>query len=239
MLTDICIENLIDYDSWKGQMLKDWIPGNKLNVENLFHYIEMRLKQSPWKVEIKIVNLEKIFFTDGSEYTGLCDTTIPNHVTLYLGVKGKTPEICLEYFCHEFCHYLQWLGNQNGIPSFSQENDSQITQKHEGVKVEREFNISLDEVKNAYRRVILNELDCNQNVLDLLEMFQVNLDRDRMIRGMNAYHMSHFAFFDFKKFYTKDPGLDAGIQAMMPTKLLKLEDLERNYRPEIFKDCFL
>lgn len=226
----------IEFEHWKIGIISRWPAENRESVERLFFNLENDIASYPGIVKLKIFSTPRIS-EEKNASIGLCDTYSPNEVTISLGIGDKTDATCLEYFFHECCHFKQHLDYLNGTPHIKKNVDDDLMDIHEGG--DTPFEETSPETKAAYIRAMEFELDCNQRVLRLFELVQFDFDKVHTIKGMNAYHMSQLAFYDYKSFYIHDPANDETILRAMPTRLLNVDELIKAYDRDLFVNCFV
>lgn len=162
---------------------------------------------------------------------------LDSRAVLAYSVGEKSEEEILGLLAHEFAHVNQYIEFSNlWIDS------SKFLIWDEYFKSEK---FKLSKVKKVWEQIVKLEVDCEKRVLDLIDKFNLPINKERYIQKANAYLFFYTYAFLYRKWYNKAPYEVENIVKLMPKTIMDmdfyvdLENKEIKSKEKHFQQCFV
>lgn len=99
-------------------------------------------------------------------------------------------------FVHEYCHFLQWLDNDQQWKDYYKLNDKTIDKIFHNKPVTKE---ALEKNLNICKNL---ELDCEKRTVALLKKYKIDIDISEYIRNANVYIHFYNYMKQYRQWYT-------------------------------------
>lgn len=120
----------------------------------------------------------------------------------------------LPVLVHEYCHFLQYINNSK-VYEKSYKASTIVDGWLKGK------NYAPKEVKRAFFIVRAMERDCEKRAVRLIELFQLNIDKEMYAKRAHVYIYSHFMMEKSRKFYSfkRNPYYCQSVLRIMPSTM--------------------
>lgn len=182
------------------------------------------------------IDMKKIHVYGEEKYNGK-NLSTENKMVLAYSTGNKTNEEILSLVAHEFGHANQYLELS---PLWVNNSDFLIWDEYFS-----ESKFKMSKVKKAWSKIVKLEADCEQRVLQFIDRFKLEIDKEKYAQKANAYLYFYMFALNKRKWYSKAPYEIENIVNKMPKKIFDLNyyvDLNNEEiisKEKMFEECFV